>query len=83
VYGASDFAVTSNGGDWTVHVVIGIDHKGRMFLLDVLRQQTSSAVWIDSLCDLIIKYKPSWWAFETGQIKAGLDPFIRARATER
>ena len=83
VYGGSDFAVTSDGGDWTVHVVIGIDPKGSMFLLDVWRQQTSSAVWIDSLCDLVIKYKPSWWAFETGQIKAGLDPFIRARAIER
>jgi hypothetical protein len=83
VYGGSDFAVTSNGGDWTVHVVIGIDPKGSMFLLDVWRQQTSSAVWIDSLCDLVIKHKPSWLAFETGQIKAGLDPFIRARAIER
>jgi predicted phage terminase large subunit-like protein len=83
VYGGSDFAVTSNGGDWTVHVVIGIDPKGRMFLLDLWRQQTSSAVWIDTLCDLVIKYKPSWWAFETGQIKAGLDPFIKARVIER
>jgi len=63
--------------------VIGIDPKGRMFLLDLWRQQTSSAVWIDTLCDLVIKYKPSWWAFETGQIKAGLDPFIKARVIER
>jgi hypothetical protein len=42
VYGASDYAVTSNGGDYTVHVVIGIDPKRRMFLLDLWRQQTSS-----------------------------------------
>src|SRR5262249_3603568 len=32
VYGASDYAVTSNGGDFTAHVVIGIDPKRRMFL---------------------------------------------------
>src|SRR5262249_36972399 len=83
VYGASDFAVTSDGGDWTVHVVIGIDHKGQMFLLDLWRQQTSSKVWIETFCDLVIKYKPSWWAFETGQMKAGLDPFIQRRQTER
>jgi predicted phage terminase large subunit-like protein len=54
-----------------------------MYLLDVWRQQASSKVWIESLCDLVIKYKPSWWAFETGQIKAGLDPFIKARVIER
>jgi len=41
---ASDYAVTSNGGDFTVHVVIGIDPKRRMFLLDLWRQQTSSNV---------------------------------------
>jgi hypothetical protein len=25
IYGASDYAVTANGGDYTVHVVLGID----------------------------------------------------------
>jgi hypothetical protein len=33
-------AVPSNGGDYTVHVVIGIDPKRRTFLLDLWRQQT-------------------------------------------
>ena len=27
IYGGSDYAVTSDGGDYTVHVVIGIDNK--------------------------------------------------------
>jgi len=52
VYGASDFAVTSEGGDWTVHVVIGIDPNGHMYLLDLWRQQTSSKIWIEAYCDL-------------------------------
>src|ERR1035437_5964923 len=34
VYGASDYAVTSDGGDYTVHVVIGLDPEGRCYLLD-------------------------------------------------
>ena len=25
VYGGSDYAVTSQGGDYTVHVVVGVD----------------------------------------------------------
>ena len=32
VYGASDYAVTADGGDYTVHVVVGIDPEGRMYL---------------------------------------------------
>jgi hypothetical protein len=48
---------------------IGIDSKGRMFLLDVWRQRTSSKVWIAALCDLVIKNKPIW--FYSGQIVAG------------
>ena len=83
VYGASDYAVTSNGGDYTVHVVIGIDPKRRMFLLDLWRQQTSSNVWIEAYCDLVIKWKPIFWAEEKTQITSGVGPFITARARER
>jgi hypothetical protein len=55
VYGASDYAVTSRGGDFTVHVVIGVDQKCRMFLLDLWRQQASSNVWMEAYCDLVQK----------------------------
>jgi len=82
VYGASDYAVTSDGGDFTVHVVIGIDPKRRMFLLDLWRQQTSSNVWIEAYCDLVQKWKPIFWAEEKSQITSGVGPFITARARE-
>jgi hypothetical protein len=39
VYGGSDFAVTADGGDFTVHIVVGLDPQGRMYLLDLWRQQ--------------------------------------------
>ena len=32
---ASDYAVTADGGDYTVHIVVGIDPEGRMYLLDL------------------------------------------------
>ena len=83
IYGGSDFAVTSDGGDWTVHVVVEIDPQRRMYLLDLWRQQSSSKVWIEAYCDLVCKHKPMWWAFETGQIVAGLEPFIKQRSIER
>ena len=83
IYGGSDFAVTANGGDFTVHAVVGIDTQKRLWLLDLWRAQTSSDVWIESLCDLIKQWKPISWGFEQGQIKSGVGPFLRKRAIER
>lgn len=83
IYGASDYAVTSDGGDYTVHVIIGIDPDGRIYLLDLWRGQTSSDQWIESFCDLVLKWKPIGWAEETGQIKSGVGPFLEKRQRER
>lgn len=83
VYGASDYAVTSDGGDYTVHVVIGIDTEGRIYLLDLWRAQTASDGWIEAFCDLVLKWRPIGWAEETGQIRSGVGPFLDRRIRER
>jgi len=83
IYGGSDYAVTADGGDYTVHVVVGLDPEGRMYLLDLWRKQASSSEWIESFCDLILKWKPIGWAEEQGQIKAGVGPFLDRRMRER
>jgi predicted phage terminase large subunit-like protein len=83
IYGASDYAVTDNGGDYTCHVIVGIDPDNRMYLLDLWRGQKQGDVWIDALCDLVKQWKPLEWAEETGQIKAALGPFLDRRMRER
>ena len=83
IYGASDYAVTADGGDYTAHVVVGVDPDGEMYLLDVWRQQASSDVWVESFCDLVLRWKPLEWAEETGQIKSGVGPFLAKRASDR
>jgi predicted phage terminase large subunit-like protein len=83
IYGGSDFAVTANGGDYTVHVVVGIDTEDRPWLLDLWRSQTSSDIWVETWCDLVKKWKPNGWAFEQGQIRSGVGPFLTKRARER
>lgn len=83
VYGASDYAVTADGGDYTAHVVVGIDADGRMHLLDLWRKQAASDEWVEAWCDLAIKWKPMSWAEEQGQIRAGVGPFLERRARER
>lgn len=83
IYGGSDYAVTADGGDYTVHVVVGLDPEGKMFLLDLWRKQAASDVWIESFCDLVLQWKPMTWAEEQGQIKSGVGPFLERRMRER
>ena len=83
IYGASDYAVTAEGGDYTVHIVVGIDPAWRIYVLDLWRGQTSSADWIESFCDLVLQWKPLGWAEEQGQIRAGVGPFLDRRMRER
>jgi predicted phage terminase large subunit-like protein len=82
-YGASDYATTSGGGDYTVHLIVGLDPEGKMYLLDLWRKQAAADEWIESLCDLILKWKPLGWGEETGQIKSGVGPFLDRRQRER
>lgn len=83
VYGASDYAVTSGEGDYTVHIVAGVDPDNNVFILDLWRNRTSSDRWVEAFCDLAYKWKPMGWAEETGQIRAGVGPFIHKRLMER
>jgi hypothetical protein len=83
VYGASDYAVTKDGGDYTVHVVLGMDADGRLYLLDLWRGQSSSDTWIEAFCNLVAEWRPIGWAEETGQIRAGIGPFLDRRMRER
>lgn len=83
VYGGSDYAVTSNGGDYTVHAVVGIDAEDRMYLLDLWRGQTASDVWVEKWCELVKEWKPIGWAEEKGQIEKSVGPFRDKVARER
>lgn len=83
IYGASDYATKEGGGDWTVHVVVGLDPDDRPWLLDVWRKQTTSDWWIEGLCDLILEWKPISWAEEQGQIKSAVGPFLQRELRRR
>jgi predicted phage terminase large subunit-like protein len=83
VYGGSDYAVTADGGDFTVHIVVGLDYEGRLYLLDLWRGQKQGDVWIEALCDLVLAWKPMSWAEETGQIRAAIGPFLEERMRKR
>ena len=83
VYGASDYGVTADGGDYTVHLVVGVDPDGHMYVLDMWRKQTASDEWCKAFCDLVLEWKPREWAEEQGQIRAGVGPFLERMQRDR
>lgn len=83
IYGASDYAVTADGGDYTVHGIIGLDPRDNIYVLDWWRSQASSDQWVDAFCDMVKRWKPLAWAEENGQISKGVGPFLEKRMRER
>lgn len=82
IYGASDYAVTEGGGDYTVHLVVGIDPQDNIYVLDVWRGQTSSDVWVHEWLNLVRTNKPLMWVEEQGQIIKSIGPFLDKRMRE-
>jgi len=83
VYGTSDYAVTDEGGDYTVHRVWGVDPEGVLYALDGWRGQTSSDVWVERKLDLIALWKPFAWFGEGGVIQKAVAPMLTRRMRER
>lgn len=83
IYAASDYAVTDSAGDYTVHIVIGLDPDDNIFILDLWRAQASSNVWIESQLDLAVMHRPLIWAEEGGVIHKAIDPALTKRMRER
>lgn len=82
IYGASDYAVTEGSGDWTVHLVVGVDPHDNIYVLDVWRGQTASDKWIGAWLDLVRQHKPMMWVEEQGQIIKSIGPFMEKRMRE-
>lgn len=83
IYGASDYAVTEGGGDYTEHGIFGIDPWANLYILDWWREQAATDVWIEAQCDLIQRYEPLCWFGESGTIRNAIEPFLMRRLSER
>jgi predicted phage terminase large subunit-like protein len=67
-----------------VHGVVGVDEDGDIYLLDWWRRQADSSEWVESVIDLMEKWRyVTLWAEEKGQIEKGVGPFLTKRMRER
>lgn len=83
IYGTSDYAVSADKGDYTVHRVWGVSSNGDLYRLGGWRGQTTSDVWIEELIDLMAKHKPLAWFGESGVIQKAIEPMLIRRMRER
>jgi predicted phage terminase large subunit-like protein len=83
IYAASDFAVSEGKGDFTVHLIVGIDENADIWILDLWRGQTASDVWVEKMLDLCDRWQPVNWALEAGAILSAVIPLIERRSAER
>ncbi|MFQ5786314.1 MAG: hypothetical protein ACE5H8_16030, partial [Alphaproteobacteria bacterium] len=82
VYGASDYAATEDGGDCTVHLVVGVDPLDNIYVLDLWQGQTATDVWVEMLISIVARWKPIEWGEEKGPITRAVAPFIHKRFQE-
>ncbi|PPD07142.1 MAG: hypothetical protein CTY28_10190 [Hyphomicrobium sp.] len=82
IYGASDYAVTEGDGDYTVHIVVGVDPEDNIYVLDLWRGQTTSDNWVQVWLDMVRAHKPMMWVEEQGQIIKSIGPFLERRMRE-
>lgn len=84
IYAAFDFAISQKtSADWTVGVVVGIDRKQNIWLLDMRRGRWNSLGIINLLFEIQMLYDPELMGIETGQIELALEPFIIKEEQER
>jgi len=82
MYGASDYATLANDGDFTVHLVAGMDPDGDLWVVDCWRQQKETDVSIDAFIAKVGVWKPARWANEGGLLDKAIGPAIRRRMRE-
>lgn len=82
-YGASDYAVTEDGGDFTEHGVAGFDKHEDLWFLDWWSGQAAADRWIDEQITLAQRHDIYCWVAEGGVIRRSIEPFLRKRIQQQ
>ncbi len=82
-YGASDYAVTEDGGDFTEHGIGGFDEHEDLWIVGWWSGQKTPDIWIDNQIDLAKDHGPYAWVAEGGQIRRSIESFLKKRLKQR
>jgi len=81
-YGTSDYALTKGSGDYTVHMIFGIDEEGMIYLVDLYRGQVEIFEGIERACEFMLEYRPLKWFHERVMMGKIVGPLLRKRKAE-
>lgn len=82
-YGAGDYAVTPDAGDFSEQAIAGFDHKDDLWILDWWYAQTTLDKSIDAMLVLVADHDPVLWLAETGVIRRAMEPFVLKEQNRR
>lgn len=82
-YGAGDYAVTENAGDWSEQAIAGFDVKEDLWLLDWWSGKVTIDKSIEQMMQMILDADPMLWAMEAGTIRRAMEPYIKAEQRRR
>lgn len=82
MYGASDYAVTAAGGDFSEHGVGGMDSDGNLWFTDWWSGQEETDKSIAAFIELVNRHGPLMWTNEGGIIDKAVRPMINKAMRE-
>lgn len=82
-YGAGDYAVTANGGDFTEQAIAGFDVKEDLWFLDWWSGQVTLDKSIDAMMRMAGDNDPMLWVAESGVIRRAMEPFVMKEQQRR
>ncbi len=82
-YGAGDYAVTENAGDWTEQGICGFDVSENLWILDWHSARTTLDRSIDQMMQMVLDHDIMLWAAEKGIIRRAMEPYIIKEQAKR
>jgi len=82
-YGAGDYAVTADAGDWTEQGIGGFDVKDDLWILDWHSARVTLDKSIDTMLQMFLDHDPMLWAAESGVIRRAMEPFVLKEQNRR
>lgn len=81
---AADLAISKETrADYTVFAVCGIDSRGVIHVVDIVRERLDGLELIEMIFQLHLRYKPDLFMFEHGQLSKAILPVLQHEMLER
>lgn len=82
-YGAGDYAVTEDAGDWSEQAIAGFDYKEDIWFIDWWSRRVTLDISIDQMMQMALDHDPMLWAAEKGTIRRAMEPYITKEQQRR